>query len=189
MPSTSRKQQQAMCMALAARHKHLPVSKLKGAALELYKSDMLNKQLKDFTVYQKECLMRSLYDVLTESLLRNAKGDIKSEFISAFNNLLKDNKFDTNTPGTDSSLNYIRVLDNIVDKITVDIIKILKKYSYKYKTQSYTNTTQINIDELNTIISISYPNIKHAEGTYLDIESIDSFLDNNFILELYNVEK
>ena len=43
MPAVSKKQKTAMCMALAARKGDLEVSKLKGAALELYNSDMTNK--------------------------------------------------------------------------------------------------------------------------------------------------
>lgn len=49
MPSTSKKQQTAMCMALAARKGDLKVSELKGAALKIYNSDMTNKQIEDFT--------------------------------------------------------------------------------------------------------------------------------------------
>ena len=53
MPATSKHQQRAMCMALAARKGDLEVSKLKGAALEIYKSDMTNKEIEDFTVLKE----------------------------------------------------------------------------------------------------------------------------------------
>jgi len=49
MPSISRKQQRAMSMALAARNGELKISELKGAALEIYNSDMSNEQIEDFT--------------------------------------------------------------------------------------------------------------------------------------------
>lgn len=53
MPATSKKQATAMRMALAARKGDLEVSKLKGAALEIYKSDMTNKEIEDFTVLKE----------------------------------------------------------------------------------------------------------------------------------------
>ena len=53
MPAVSKKQQTAMCMALAARKGELEVSKLKGAALEIYNSDMTNKEIEDFTVLKE----------------------------------------------------------------------------------------------------------------------------------------
>ena len=76
MPAVSKHQQRAMCMALAARKGDLEVSKLKGAALEIYKSDMTNKEIEDFTVlkesvgiiqYINEGTMTSLSDFITES--------------------------------------------------------------------------------------------------------------------------
>ena len=65
MPSKSKAQQTAMCMALAARKGELEVSKLKGAALDIYKSDMTDKEIEDFTVLKEG--MTSLKDYLTES--------------------------------------------------------------------------------------------------------------------------
>ena len=56
-----------MCMALAARKGDLPVSKLKGAALDIYKSDMTDKQIEDFTVLKEG--MVSLKDFLNESII------------------------------------------------------------------------------------------------------------------------
>lgn len=53
MPAVSKHQQRAMCMALAARKGDLEVSKLKGTALEIYNSDMTNKQIEDFTVMKE----------------------------------------------------------------------------------------------------------------------------------------
>lgn len=53
MPAVSKKQKTAMCMALAARKGDLEVSKLKGAALEIYNSDMTNKEIEDFTVLKE----------------------------------------------------------------------------------------------------------------------------------------
>ena len=48
MPAVSKKQKTAMCMALAARK-----GDLKGAALEIYNSDMTNKEIEDFTVLKE----------------------------------------------------------------------------------------------------------------------------------------
>jgi len=47
MPAKSRAQQQAAGAALAAKRKEIPVSKLKGSALSMYKS-MTVTQLKEF---------------------------------------------------------------------------------------------------------------------------------------------
>ena len=52
MPAKSKAQKTAMCMALAARKGDLEVSKLKGAALEIYNSDMTNKEIEEFTVME-----------------------------------------------------------------------------------------------------------------------------------------
>lgn len=52
MPAKSKAQKIAMCMALAARKGDLEVSKLKGAALEIYNSDMTNKEIEEFTVME-----------------------------------------------------------------------------------------------------------------------------------------
>ena len=74
MPAVSKKQKTAMCMALAARRGDLEVSKLKGAALEIYKSDMTNKEIEDFTVLKEHVSiseyikseMKSLKEYITE---------------------------------------------------------------------------------------------------------------------------
>lgn len=65
MPSISRHQQRAMCMALAARKGELKISDLKGAALEIYNSDMSNKQIEDFTKLKEGLL--SLKDFIINS--------------------------------------------------------------------------------------------------------------------------
>ena len=48
MPAVSKEQQKAMCMALAARKGDLKVKDLKGAALEIYKSDMTDEQIEGY---------------------------------------------------------------------------------------------------------------------------------------------
>jgi len=47
MPAKSRRQQRAAGMALAAKRGKIPVGKLKGAALSMYKS-MTAKQLEEY---------------------------------------------------------------------------------------------------------------------------------------------
>jgi hypothetical protein len=78
MPATSKAQQRAMCMALAARKGDLDVSKLKGAALEIYKSKMTNKEIEDFTVMESlrkytNRNMKNLKDYINESILSSTK--------------------------------------------------------------------------------------------------------------------
>jgi len=47
MPAKSREQKIAACLALAAKKGKVPVSRLKGSALSMYKS-MTIKQLEDY---------------------------------------------------------------------------------------------------------------------------------------------
>lgn len=74
MPAVSKEQQTAMRMALAARKGDLEKSKLKGAALEIYNSDMTNKQIKDFTVLKEAGVGTSLKSFLEESMNESILG-------------------------------------------------------------------------------------------------------------------
>lgn len=65
MPATSKAQQKAMAIALAARKKEISPKDLYGAALEIYKSDMTNKEIEDFASTGH----KSLQEHLTESLI------------------------------------------------------------------------------------------------------------------------
>lgn len=72
MPAKSKAQKTAMCMALAARKGDLEVSKLKGAALEIYNSDMTNKEIEEFTVMESlqkyiNKNMKNLVEYINES--------------------------------------------------------------------------------------------------------------------------
>ena len=72
MPAKSKAQKTAMCMALAARKGDLEISKLKGAALEIYNSDMTNKEIEEFTVMESlqnyiNKNMKNLVEYINES--------------------------------------------------------------------------------------------------------------------------
>lgn len=73
MPAKSKAQKTAMCMALAARKGDLEVSKLKGAALEIYNSDMTNKEIEEFTVMESlsKFINKNMKN-LTEYILENS---------------------------------------------------------------------------------------------------------------------
>ena len=74
MPAKSKAQKTAMCMALAARKGDLEVSKLKGAALEIYNSDMTNKEIEEFTVMESlKTYLNSRVLSLSESILSSTK--------------------------------------------------------------------------------------------------------------------
>lgn len=74
MPAKSKAQKTAMCMALAARKGDLEVSKLKGAALEIYNSDMTNKEIEEFTVMESlQTYLNSRLLNLSESILSSTK--------------------------------------------------------------------------------------------------------------------
>lgn len=76
MPAVSKKQKTAMCMALAARKGDLEVSKLKGAALDIYKSDMTNKEIEDFTVMKESVSLKEYLEVeLNSPYIVEAKKD------------------------------------------------------------------------------------------------------------------
>jgi len=57
MPAKSQKQAKAMSMALAAKRHKIPVSKLKGAAKQMYKS-MSARQLEEFATTPRRGLPR-----------------------------------------------------------------------------------------------------------------------------------
>ena len=90
MPATSKKQATAMRMALAARKGDLEVSKLKGAALEIYKSDMTNKEIEDFTVIESLKYYINNIKNLTEYILENSC-DVNMQ-PQTINELKKNNK-------------------------------------------------------------------------------------------------
>lgn len=74
MPAKSKAQKTAMCMALAARKGDLEVYKLKGAALEIYNSDMTNKEIEEFTVMESlQTYLNSRLLNLSESILSSTK--------------------------------------------------------------------------------------------------------------------
>ena len=74
MPAKSKAQKTAMCMALAARKGDLEVSKLKGAALEIYNSDMTNKEIEEFTVMESlQAYLNNRLLNLSESILSSTK--------------------------------------------------------------------------------------------------------------------
>ena len=86
MPAVSKEQQKAMCMALAARRGDLKVKDLKGAALEIYKSDMTDEQIEDFTVLKEGFIkiseyiiegktMKSITEKIKESLNEGYSGE------------------------------------------------------------------------------------------------------------------
>ena len=86
MPAVSKEQQKAMCMALAARRGDLKVKDLKGAALEIYKSDMTDEQIEDFTILKEGFIkiskyiiegktMKSITEKIKESLNEGYSGE------------------------------------------------------------------------------------------------------------------
>ena len=87
MPAKSKAQQTAMCMALAARKAEIKVSDLKGAALDIYKSDMTDKEIEDFTTLKEG--MTSLKDFLNES---RASDRQISEYVYSWLKNPSDNK-------------------------------------------------------------------------------------------------
>ena len=88
MPAKSKEQQTAMRMALAARRGDIEVSKLKGAALEIYKSDMTNKEIEDFTVLEQNKQnklnknMKNLVEFLNESIENIYEDAYKSNIVN-----------------------------------------------------------------------------------------------------------
>ena len=107
MPATSKKQATAMRMALAARKGDLEVSKLKGAALEIYKSDMTNKEIEDFTVIESLKYYINNMKNLTEYILENS-GDVNMQ-PQTTNELKKTIKVLIKQRGNDADLNDVDV--------------------------------------------------------------------------------
>lgn len=98
MPAKSKAQKTAMCMALAARKGDLEVSKLKGAALEIYNSDMTNKEIEEFTVMESlQTYINKNMKNLVEYILESSQ-ELKIE--RELEDLAKKHKYDTNIYGT-----------------------------------------------------------------------------------------
>lgn len=84
MPAVSKEQQKAMCMALAARRGDLKVKDLKGAALEIYKSDMTDEQIEDFTVLKEGFINISEY-IIEGKYMKSLKQKIKEQLDESYN--------------------------------------------------------------------------------------------------------
>ena len=128
MPATSKAQQRAMCMALAARKGDLEVSKLKGAALEIYNSDMTNKEIEEFTVMESlrkyaNINMKNLKDYINESLNSDAR-ELFMKVISGEwdENLYKklSKKVGLFTPNNQQLFSFIKELFALVEKRKID---------------------------------------------------------------------
>ena len=128
MPAKSKAQKTAMCMALAARKGDLEVSKLKGAALEIYNSDMTNKEIEEFTVMESlrkyaDRNMKNLKDYINESLNNDAR-ELFMKVISEDwdENLYKklSKKVGVFTPNNQQLFSFMKSIFNLVEKRKVD---------------------------------------------------------------------
>lgn len=128
MPAKSKAQKTAMCMALAARKGDLEVSKLKGSALEIYNSDMTNKEIEEFTVMESlqkyiNKNMKNLTDYINESISSDAR-DLFMKVISGdwdeklYNKISK--KVGVFTPNNQQLFSFMKSIFNLVEKRKVD---------------------------------------------------------------------
>lgn len=130
MPAKSKAQKIAMCMALAARKGDLEVSKLKGAALEIYNSDMTNKEIEEFTVMEnlKNYInknMKNLTEYINESKVNyyiwQEFGDWygtdetnKNARIQNARAILNFQGFDTEEEVREYIAKYFKTVDNVI---------------------------------------------------------------------------
>lgn len=114
MPAKSKEQQTAMRMALAARRGDIEVSKLKGAALEIYKSDMTNKEIEDFTVLKEN------YININESKMKAKNveqffGTLQQSTVEAWKKHLKTDKYSKHVALNDFYEDIVDVVDQLIE--------------------------------------------------------------------------
>lgn len=187
MPSTSKAQQKAMCMAYAARKGKLNKSELKGAALDIYNSDMTDKQIKDFMV-----LKESTNISLKESILKSVKAG-KYALVDDWckNNITNENGYVINNDLTISDKNgagifikndckdipsYIK-FDRVEGYFTIGpcINTLTKEQSPKsvgYLTL-FSNVEELNIDNITTNYGMNILSIPNALNTLKKVKKFN----------------
>lgn len=114
MPAKSKEQQTAMRMALAARRGDLEVSKLKGAALEIYKSDMTNKEIEDFTVLKEN------YININESKMKAKNveqffGTLQQATVESWKEHLKTDKYSKHIALNEFYDEIVELVDTLIE--------------------------------------------------------------------------
>lgn len=112
MPATSKAQQRAMCMALAARKGDLEVSKLKGAALEIYKSKMTNKEIEDFTIL-KENINNKRY--MKANNIEEFFGTLQQATVEAWKEHLKTDKYSKHIALNEFYEDIVELVDTLIE--------------------------------------------------------------------------
>lgn len=119
MPAKSKEQQTAMRMALAARRGDLEVSKLKGAALKIYKSDMTDKEIEDFTVL-KENLKENLLNNINESKMKAKNveqffGTLQQATVESWKEHLKTDKYSKHIALNEFYDEIVELVDTLIE--------------------------------------------------------------------------
>ena len=114
MPAKSKEQQTAMRMALAARRGDIEISKLKGAALEIYKSDMTNKEIEDFTVLKEN------YININESKMKAKNveqffGTLQQATVESWKEHLKTDKYSKHIALNEFYDEIIELVDTLIE--------------------------------------------------------------------------
>lgn len=114
MPAKSKEQQTAMRMALAARRGDIEVSKLKGAALEIYKSDMTNKEIEDFTVL-KENYINIKESKMKAKNVEQFFGTLQQSTVEAWKKHLKTDKYSKHIALNEFYDEIIELVDTLIE--------------------------------------------------------------------------
>ena len=161
MPAKSKAQKTAMCMALAARKGDLEVSKLKGAALEIYNSDMTNKEIEEFTV------MESLQNYIN----KNMKSLV--EYISE-------------SSYTDKYIGYIHVFEKCIETLK----NILSRKKLRYNDYTDIRNTLLNLFKYCDKEKLGYTSFVNSRYLKNKKSGIDSWYEVNgrLVLSIFNNE-
>ena len=118
MPAKSKAQQTAMRMALAARRGDLEVSKLKGAALEIYKSDMTNKEIEDFTLLKENLKEKYININKSKMKAKNVEqffGTLQQATVESWKEHLKTDKYSKHIALNEFYDEIVELVDTLIE--------------------------------------------------------------------------
>lgn len=176
-----------MCMAYAARKGKLNKSELKGAALDIYNSDMSDEQIKDFTILKESTNM-----TLKESILKSVKAG-KYALVDDWckNNITNENGYVINNDLTISDKNGAGIFIKSDCKDIPSYIKFNTMEGYftigpcintLTKEQLpksigflilFSNVDELNVDNITTKYGMKILNVTNATNTLKKVKKFN----------------
>lgn len=205
MPAKSKEQQTAMRMALAARKGDLEVSKLKGAALEIYKSNMTNKEIEDFTVLKEN------YKNINESKMKAQTieqffGTLQQSTVEAWKKHLKTDKYSKHVALNDFYEDIVDVVDQLIEDYmsiygkvenyenllsekeigAIEYLETLRDFTRESADELLDeDDTELfsDVDNILSVIDTAIYKLKELEGGKDDKKTNESFSLKNYLVE------